>query len=231
MLTEAQRSQYEEQGYLILPHLFTREEMEAASAECERFQAMVADWEESSGDFNLEAPGGGFFGMQGGVKSYKGVLRKVHNVIAHSALFKSFSEDPRITELMQAIIGPRLQVTTTVLWFKPSRVGSVKPWHQELAYFTERGLIETSIWIAIDPATKENGCMQFIPGSHKFGLIPHDGDELQLDEQRVDVSKAIYCELEPGSAVMFHSLILHKTAENLSDKPRRSFTFQYNRPA
>lgn len=92
----------------------------------------------------------------------------------------------------------------------------------------------TSVFIAIDPATKENGCMQVIPHSHSLGRIEHvlTGEQAGADMERVhEILKRfplVHVEMEPGDALFFHSNLLHRSDQNKSENPRWSMICCYN---
>jgi ectoine hydroxylase-related dioxygenase (phytanoyl-CoA dioxygenase family) len=88
--------------------------------------------------------------------------------------------------------------------------------------------------IAVDRATKENGCLQVLKGSHLIGRIDHlkIGDQTGADMERVKVAmerlELVHCELEPGSAIFFHCNLLHCSAQNKSEFPRWALICCYN---
>jgi ectoine hydroxylase-related dioxygenase (phytanoyl-CoA dioxygenase family) len=88
--------------------------------------------------------------------------------------------------------------------------------------------------IALDKATKENGCLQVLRGSHQMGRIDHGkvGDQTGADLERVQAAlerfELVYCELDPGSAIFFDSNLLHRSDQNHSDNPRWAFICCYN---
>jgi ectoine hydroxylase-related dioxygenase (phytanoyl-CoA dioxygenase family) len=91
-----------------------------------------------------------------------------------------------------------------------------------------------SLYIAIDPATKENGCLQVLRGSHLMGRIEHGlhGEQTGADPERVEEAlkrmELVYCEMGAGWGVYFHSNTLHTSEANLSDKPRWGLISCYN---
>jgi len=118
---------------------------------------------------------------------------------------------------------------------KPPKDGAATPWHQDEAYwnpaYEHNGL---SIWIPLQPATLENGCMQFVPGSHHHGVQPHQlispeshGLELQSLEL---VEEAVACPLPPGGATIHFSRTLHYAGPNTSTEPRRALIMGFNAP-
>jgi ectoine hydroxylase len=120
---------------------------------------------------------------------------------------------------------------------KDAKVGGAWAWHQDYGYWYQNGVLFpwlTSAFIAVDPATKENGCMQVIKGSHELGRIDHvlTGDQAGADMQRIhhvlDYLELVYVEMDPGDVLFFHSNLLHRSDQNRSDKPRWSMICCYN---
>lgn len=124
---------------------------------------------------------------------------------------------------------------------KEPRVGGAWEWHQDYGYWYKNEFLfpdqMISIMIGITKATKENGCLQVIGGSHKMGRIEHgfSGEQVGATQHYVDLAlrtmPLVYVELEPGDALLFHPNLLHRSAANLSDKARWSLISVYNRQA
>jgi hypothetical protein len=120
---------------------------------------------------------------------------------------------------------------------KDAKVGGAWAWHQDYGYWYQNGVLFpllTSAYIAIDRATKENGCLQVIRKSHQLGRIEHvlTGDQAGADQERVnEILKKldlVYVEMEPGDALFFHANLLHRSDQNHSDNPRWSMICCYN---
>ena len=121
---------------------------------------------------------------------------------------------------------------------KEPRVGGAWEWHQDYGYWYKNQFLFpdqlTSVMIALSAATKENGCMQVIKGSHKIGRVNHGfaGEQVGADMVMVNhclrTMEHVYVELEPGDALFFHSNLLHRSEANLSDFPRWSIISCYN---
>jgi ectoine hydroxylase len=120
---------------------------------------------------------------------------------------------------------------------KDAKVGGAWTWHQDYRYWYQNGVLFPllcSVFIAVDPATRENGCMQVIEGSHDLGRIDHvlTGDQAGADLERVnEILKRlplIYVEMDPGDALFFHCNLLHRSDANRSEKPRWSMICCYN---
>jgi ectoine hydroxylase len=120
---------------------------------------------------------------------------------------------------------------------KDARVGGSWAWHQDYGYWYQNGVLFpllTSAFIAVDRATKENGCLQVVRGSHHLGRIEHTlkGEQAGADQERVDRIlerlDVVHVEMEPGDTLFFHANLLHRSDQNTSDKPRWSMICCYN---
>jgi ectoine hydroxylase-related dioxygenase (phytanoyl-CoA dioxygenase family) len=120
---------------------------------------------------------------------------------------------------------------------KEPRVGGAWAWHQDYGYWYNNGCLFpdlASCMIAVDRATRANGCLQVLRGSHRLGRIDHGkvGDQTGADPERVEAAlkrlELVHCELSPGSAVFFHANLLHRSDQNKSDDPRWAFICCYN---
>ena len=120
---------------------------------------------------------------------------------------------------------------------KDARVGGAWAWHQDYGYWYQNGVLFpllTSAFIAVDPATRENGCLQVIRGSHHAGRVEHvlTGDQAGAEMERVNQllqrQELVYVEMAPGDALYFHANLLHRSDQNRSDNPRWSMIVCYN---
>jgi ectoine hydroxylase-related dioxygenase (phytanoyl-CoA dioxygenase family) len=118
------------------------------------------------------------------------------------------------------------------LFWKPAKKGGVVAWHQDYSYWTRtKPIAHLTCWCTLDDATKENGCLQYIAGSQNWGLLPKPviAGELQgikdflKEEQKKQFENPQFAEVKAGEAIFHHSLTLHGSGENKSNKPRRAF--------
>ena len=118
------------------------------------------------------------------------------------------------------------------IFWKPPKKGGVVAWHQDYSYWTRtKPVAHLTCWCGLDDSTKENGCLQYIAGSHRWGLLPKTvlaGDIAGIkdyldDAQKKQFDHPLYAEVKAGEAIFHHSLTLHGSGENKSDKPRRAF--------
>ncbi len=121
---------------------------------------------------------------------------------------------------------------------KPPRAGAATPWHQDEAYWDEdQEYQEISIWIPLQSATLQNGCMQFVPGSHLQEVLPHHsiGHDprvvgLEVDDPETFSAQAVACPLPAGGATIHHSRTLHFTGPNHTDDARRAYILIFGTP-
>jgi len=120
---------------------------------------------------------------------------------------------------------------------KDARVGGAWAWHQDYGYWYQNGVLFpdlVSVFIALDPCTPANGCLQVIPGSHRLGRIDHvlTGEQAGADPERVERVlerlPLVHVEMRPGDALFFHPNLLHRSDRNTSPEPRWSMICCYN---
>jgi len=115
------------------------------------------------------------------------------------------------------------------LFYKPPFNGGVVAWHQDYSYWTRTGPIQhLTCWFGLDDVTEENGCLHYIPGSHRWGLLQKpvltgamNGLFDYLNPEQQAAFKPIACPLKAGEAVFHHPLMVHGSFENKSPRPRR----------
>ncbi len=116
------------------------------------------------------------------------------------------------------------------LFCKPARHGGVVAWHQDYSYWTRtKPMAHLTCWIGLDDSTADNGCLQYIPGSHHWPLLPITGlagdmDAIQtvLSPEQQEQFQPVAIELKKGEAAFHHPLLVHGSYENRTDRPRRA---------
>lgn len=147
--------------------------------------------------------------------------------------------NPLVLDAVEKILGPDILVWGSTFFTKEPHTPSYVSWHQDLRYWgldDEEG--QVSVWVALSPVTKANGCMRFLPGSHKGPLLAHRdsyarenfltrGQEAAIE---IDENAVSYVELEPGQASFHHGKLLHASGPNESDERRIGLTINYIAP-
>jgi ectoine hydroxylase len=155
-------------------------------------------------------------------------------------LYSMFARAPRIVDRMEQALGGEVYLYHMKMMLKEPRVGGAWEWHQDYGYWYHNGCLFpdlASCLIAVTPSNKANGCLQVIRGSHRMGRIEHGktGDQTGADLERVEAAlermELLYIECQPGDALFFHSNLLHRSDQNLSDDPRWSLICCYNTKA
>ena len=153
------------------------------------------------------------------------------------SLYGMFARCERIVDSMENILGGEAYHYHSKMILKEPKVGGAWAWHQDYGYWYHNGCLYplmASVSIAVDPATRENGCMQILKGSHHMGRGDHHlvggqtGADLEVVNAACERLELVYCELEPGDALFFHCNVLHRSEQNRSADPRWSLICCYN---
>jgi len=143
----------------------------------------------------------------------------------------------RIVNSMEKLLDGEVYHYHSKMILKDAKVGGAWTWHQDYGYWYQNGLLFpqlASVMIAVDPATRENGCLQVLAGSHHMGRLNHvtTGEQAGADKEKVDQAlkrlELIHCEMEPGDALFFHCNLLHHSDQNRSEAPRWTLICCYN---
>lgn len=117
------------------------------------------------------------------------------------------------------------------LFCKPAQHGGVVAWHQDYSYWTRtRPMAHLTCWIGLDDSDKDNGCLHYVPGSHRWDLLPITGlagdmhaiRDVLNDEQWDQFQKPVAIELKAGECAFHHPLMVHGSFENRTSRPRRA---------
>jgi ectoine hydroxylase len=217
-LTGDQLRRFREDGFFIAERLFDAEEIDLlgkiARAD-QRLSEQVASRRDGQG----------------------GAIRlRVENELGDD-IYAAFVRCRRIVDTMERLLGGEVYHYHHKMILKEPRTGGAWEWHQDYGYWYHNGCLFpdlASCMIALDRATRENGCLQVLQGSHLMGRIDHGkvGDQTGADPERVAVARErlelVHCELEPGSAIFFHCNLLHCSAPNTSPDPRWALICCYN---
>ncbi len=152
-----------------------------------------------------------------------------------SGEFLRLAQEPDIVDLVADLIGEDIVLWGCHIFCKPGRTGLETPWHQDGHYWPMRPLATCTVWVALDPSRRENGCLRVIPGSHK-GQVLHrhtheDREDLVLADRTCgdafDESNGVDLELEPGQMSMHDVHLIHGAAANISPLRRAGVAIRY----
>ncbi len=234
IINEAQWLSYEQEGYLRLGSVLDENELKKLQDEIDLIMTGKADVPYEKLLMQLDSSDGKYENAGAMTKGWKGetlAYRKIQE-LEHDPLFLEFMQRPIFQEICAKIYGETTPVASFRAMFmnKPARQGTLLPWHQDRWTDLNRDPLIT-LWTALDPATKENGCVQVIPRSHKLGLINPSHPSAFLTEEQAQQhtceSETVYLEMAAGESVLLHNWLLHRSDTNATDTPRRAFSVCY----
>ena len=217
-LSTEQVSDFQGNGFLIVRNLFDAEEtgiLRAAAKADSSFEHHVHDIADVDG----------------------GKAQLVLWNEAGENLWGAVARSERIVNTMEQLLNDEVYHYHSKMSIKQPHIGGAWNWHQDYGYWYQNGCLYpdmASVFIALDPNIRENGCLKVLKGSHKMGRVDHDryGDQTGADPERVNeamkVMESVYVELEPGDALFFHSNLLHCSDQNTSEHQRWSLICCYN---
>lgn len=227
-LSAAQIAFYHEHGYLAIDAIMSLEEV----AEVRRiYDELFAD---DSGRTAADK-----YDLTGGRTLNKSA--KIAQILTPS----KYAPELLLTQMVanirgmaKQLLGPGTYMTGDHAINKPPQHSAPTPWHQDEAYWNlAREYEALSVWIPLQPATKQNGCMYFVPGSHKLEVVAHQpiGNDpkvvgLEVVPGAAQLGTAVACELPPGGATFHASRTLHYTPPNKSDDFRRAYIASLSLP-
>jgi ectoine hydroxylase-related dioxygenase (phytanoyl-CoA dioxygenase family) len=137
---------------------------------------------------------------------------------------------PAFTVPASQLLGGAVRFWHDQLFCKPAQHGGVVAWHQDYSYWTRtQPMAHLTCWIGLDDATRDNGCLHYVPGSHRWELLPITGlagdmhaiQNVLTPEQQAQF-KPVAIELNKGEAAFHHPLMVHGSYENKTQRPRRA---------
>ncbi|MDW8104233.1 MAG: phytanoyl-CoA dioxygenase family protein [Armatimonadota bacterium] len=237
-LSPEQKAQYEREGFLAVREVLTVEEVQAIRDTLSTYLRAGLDMLRRG-----EVPESDSVTYQGvSIQLEPAVLsgkvrvedpafaaRKIWNLYGNDELVTRLVQDERILSLVTSVLGDEVWFFADKALLKPPHIGVEKPWHQDIPYFPfepKAPYLHVAVWIALDDATAENGCMQYISGSHLWGNLTTETtwtesvSHLAVDEARIDLSQAVLVEAKAGDIVLHDGMVLHYSAPNRSPYPR-----------
>ncbi|MFN0196028.1 MAG: phytanoyl-CoA dioxygenase family protein [Planctomycetaceae bacterium] len=217
-LTPAQHAAFLRDGFVIVDELLSRADIELLSRVARADRASL-----QSAASRADGEGGA-------------IRLLVENELRED-IYSAIVRNQPLVEAMEQLLGGEVYHYHHKMIYKEPRTGGAWAWHQDYGYWYHNGCLFpdlASCLIAVDRATKTNGCLQVLKGSHRLGRVDHQqvGEQTGADPERVQVAverlELVHVELEPGSAVLFHSNLLHRSDQNQSDQPRWAFICCYN---
>ncbi|UVI28262.1 phytanoyl-CoA dioxygenase family protein [Paenibacillus spongiae] len=198
------KEQFDLQGYVVLPQLFSQEEIRMLKEEARAV---------------LDRIGMNKVGVYVGMSIASG-------------MFKTAAAKPELVAALKEIIGDSVIFLSDKIVYKNASTDFGSPWHQDYPYW--EGSHKFSVWIALDDAAPANGCLRVVPGSHLLGAVSHGGDasdglgfDNRLGRDEIDESQVADLHATKGDAIIFHDLLFHSSYRNTSGHDRWALISTY----
>ncbi len=206
MLTQREIEQYHQDGYVVPDLRLNQETIQSIREDHSRFVERFPQFYD-----------------------YCGAL------LVYDLTFLNYARNESILDMVEQLIGPDFALWNSSLFAKPAKIGSRTPWHQDGEYWPIRPLATCSVWIAVDESNTNNGCLRFIPGSHRSQtLSKHHVNNarglslpLELDKDQFREAEAVDVELEAGQISLHDVYLMHASEPNRSERPRRGMTLRF----
>ena len=219
-LTGDQLEFYRENGYVAGVRVLTDEQIEALRKECDDLMDPAHPGRELFHEYHSNEsadPSRVLFHALGAWR----IAESFHDVLWNAAFAVPAS---------QLVEGP-VRFWHDQLFCKPAQHGGVVAWHQDYSYWTRtQPMAHLTCWVGLDDADRANGCLQYVPGSHRWELLPITGlagdmNAIQtvLSDDQKEQFQPVAVELRAGEAAFHHPLLVHGSYENSTDRPRRAF--------
>jgi hypothetical protein len=239
-MTEQEKEAYERDGFLVRRNVFGPEDLEELRTASEEVIAQIVAHRKGvrmpAGTYTFE-----FERFQETIIKWEGDTDVVHGIEPFNHLhptFVKYGEDPRFVELAKDITGhEELNMFTEKLNYKRARQGGKVALHQDHPYWLDNaGDIEhmVTIMLLLDDSDETNGCLEAVPGSHKWGLL--EGEmrkkvegfgQYELDDETFDLGQLVPLPLAAGDFVAFGADLVHWSKPNTSDQDRRALLYTY----
>lgn len=224
-LTEEEIKFFQTQGYLVVENVFTTGEVATFQHACDAISAQAQGLTTSTDRLKMKV-------FEDSTK----LVQQVGDPHEMSGVWLDLVKEPRLLDMVEALLGPNLMVYYSQLMMKAPRQGFTAPWHQDFAFFPHSSAEILACTVTIDDATLENGCVRVIPSSHKLGLINHYDKNgvftgIVQDHHKFDERTEVALPAKAGSVIFWHSLTLHASHPNRTERPRRALVIEYKNPA
>jgi phytanoyl-CoA hydroxylase len=222
MLTDAQRKTYDRDGFIVVPDVFSPEEIDELRRVTDEFVAGSAQVTANDAIYDLEDT---HTPQEPRVRR----LKAPHAI--HPAYFRA-SRNAKVVEILKDLWGT-VRFDTGKLNMKSAGYGAPVEWHQDWAFYPHTNDDLAAVGIMLDDVDMENGPMMVVPGSHKGPICDHHGPNGRfcgaMDPNRcdIDLSRALPCLGKAGSITVHHVRAVHGSATNFSGSERRFLLYQY----
>lgn len=232
-LSQTQKQSWNEKGFILIPNFFPEDKcIEINQTVIDIVRSMVGNSEE----FNHAYIDQGHIGIREMKPSHKienieDEMSKVFR-LHQTGIFNEFIKRDDLLNIVEDILGENIDCFLSQFIFKnPGAWG--QPWHQDSSYFPFDKAPQVGAWLATSAATKENGCLVILPGSHKEVIHEHLPDDRPgsnygyTEIKDHDFKKEMPLFLNTGDLLLFHSFLMHKSYDNKSNNRRTAMVYHF----
>lgn len=212
---------FDRDGYVVVRGFLSPEEIAELWTEVERYKREVVPHLPATEHFYEE-------------KGRPETLKYLKKISEYDAYFEEFSRSPRIVEVSSLLLDDDVVADNLSLFNKPPRLGEETPAHQDGFYFKLEPMEAVMLWLALDEVDEENGCIRYVPGSHKQGMRPHQSTQTLGFSQGIsdygteaDLRDEVAVTARPGDLIVHHCLTIHRADANRSERTRHAFGFVF----
>ncbi|MGE0421023.1 MAG: phytanoyl-CoA dioxygenase family protein [Reyranellaceae bacterium] len=235
MLSPSQRQAYARDGFLVLEGFVPAADCDALQARAAELVAgfdpgplrtvfSTADQAHARDDYFRESGGAIRFFFEDDSRTLNKIGHALHDL---DPVFDRVSRAPRMRALVDALGIARPLLLQSMYLFKQAHVGGEVDWHQDATFLHTEPSSVVGLWLALDDATIDNGCLVALPGAHRGPLrrrFTRDGAMHVIDDTPWPAVEPVALEAPRGTLVVLHGLLPHASAANRSPRPRHAYS-------
>lgn len=214
------KEKYNEDGYVFIPGFLSEEEVENINEKLKSF-------------INEKVPG-----MPVSFVFYEDnndpeTLKQLQDIYNYDSFFAGILKESRFEEIAKVLLGENVIGKNLEYFNKPPGIGKPTPPHQDNYYFMLNPPKAVTMWLALENADEENGCVRYIKGSHLTGIRPHGRtktlgfSQAITDYSEEDFAKEVAMPALPGDLLIHHSMAIHRADANKSERSRKALGLIY----
>jgi phytanoyl-CoA hydroxylase len=217
---ESYQSDFAQDGYVIVRNFLSPQEVAELEQNLSRYIERIVPG---------LPPTDAFYESKGNPET----LKQMQFMQNHDAFFAEFLHRNKYLELAEALLGMPVVAQGAEYFNKPAGIGKQTPPHQDGYYFTLVPSEALTLWFALDEVNEENGCVRYVPGSHKRGMRPHNVSNVLGFSQGIadwnaqDQAHEVKGLARPGDLLAHHCNTIHRAEANLSRHSRRAVAIVY----
>ena len=222
MISDAQREAYRRDGFVVVPGLLDRGELD-------ELRRIIADLVAASARVETHSD---VYDLEPGHSSAAPRVRRIKQPHKVHAAFDAVVRKPPVMEVLTALIGPDLRLHGSKLNMKAALYGSPVEWHQDWAFYPHTNDDLLAIGVMLDDMDLENGPLLVVPGSHRERVWNHHGDDgrfcglVNPDDIQAEIARAVPLTGRAGSMSFHHVRLLHGSALNTSNRDRNLLLYE-----